>query len=262
MRALLLVALALPLTGCDSQMTLQEVCNTHPEYCEDVPLTGWCVKERSEVIWKRYEHNDKDPNSIYNELLSLENFVNCIEKAVKIENREQAKERESARVESYIAAQTSLTNIQEKTQNDASPYLSFYHWTRFHNRQALNRFLDAESQGKLDSATLKGFAASYYSQSDPKRATGYLLETLPELPQPAVDAFLDLSKLFMDQRNNEQAYIFAKMAAISNPEMVNPQRLKMLSLSSGQKQSLLDEQAQQRLTQLAEGKFSAKSIKM
>ncbi|USD39240.1 MULTISPECIES: DUF2989 domain-containing protein [Ferrimonas] len=262
MRAIALVALLLPLSACDTRLTLQQVCEAQPQMCQDVPLTGWCIKERSQVIWTRYEDDPSDRRTIYNELISLENYVGCMEKATMIENRIVAKERETARIESYIASQKALKKLQQSTVSDPSPYLSFYHWTRLNDHQALARFLDSERKGELNSIQLKQFAASYYSRINPEKAVAYLLDILPTLPHPAVDTYLELSNEYLTLDQPASAYLFAKMTAQFKPELVNAQRLRLLQASSKVDKATLDAKAATLLDKLEQGSFTANDLKL
>ncbi|WP_084644040.1 DUF2989 domain-containing protein [Ferrimonas futtsuensis] len=262
MRVIALAALLLPLTACDTRLTLQEVCESNPKMCADVALTGWCVKERSQVIWTRYEHKDSDRHTLYNELIALENYVKCMEKATMIENRLVAKERETARIESYMSSQKSLKKLQNSTSEDTSPYITFYRWTRLNDTKALGQFLQSERNGELNTVELKQFAASYYSRANPQKAVDYLLDTLNELPYPSVDTYLELSQEYMNLDQPVQAYLFAKLIARHQPELVNEQRLSLLAASAGVKRTKLDEKAEQIDELLEEGKFKPESLKL
>ncbi|TKB48531.1 DUF2989 domain-containing protein [Ferrimonas sediminicola] len=262
MRVIALAALLLPLTGCDTRVTLQEVCEGNPQMCADVPLTGWCVKERSQVIWTRYEHQDSDRHTLYNELIALENYVKCMEKATMIENRVVAKERETARIESYLASQKSLNKLQNSTAGDVSPYVTFYRWTRLNDTQALGQFLESERRGELDTVVLKQFAATYYSRINPEKAVDYLLDTLNELPYPAIDTYLQLSKEYLNLDRPTQAYLFAKLVSRHEPKLVNEQRLRLLASSTKVDRHSLDKRAEQIDELLEAGRFTPENLKL
>ncbi|MBY5991665.1 DUF2989 domain-containing protein [Ferrimonas balearica] len=215
MKSLSLGALAgaLLLAGCQPQLTVGEICRQDPQMCQDLNRDGWCRQSRAEVIRARHqEANSDDPLFLYDQLVALEEYVDCMGHVSRIVNTSPAKPREQERNRYYLAGLASLEALQQATQGHSSPALSLYHWTRFNDGPALERFLEAEAQGQLAATRLKRLAGIYFSAEQPQKAREYLLEVIEADPAGArLDEQLLLELGFTLERlgQREAAYLFS-----------------------------------------------------
>ncbi len=202
------------LFGCDfkKEKNVVEICNEYPRMCAGFNTDAWCRTEKSNIIRKRYAQlvSPSDENR-YQLLILFESYRDCVHKASQIEHL-KLKQKKNSRVEGYMMAQRELKQLADNTRRSADPTLSYYHWSRFQDEQALKRFLRFERENKLETPRLQVFLAEYYNKVDYKKTINILLHALELYKEgDTIDGriFDSLSTLYMSQNQYRNAYIWA-----------------------------------------------------
>ncbi len=226
---LLLLGL-LPLIGCDSAPSYVQLCQQHQKICEEFHDDSWCKKERIEVGMANIA--DKiDPQDIhkFDQLIAYENYNKCVTHASNIEHI-KLKEKKSRRIENMMRARARLEELAEQTRNLEHPRLLYYHWTRFLDEQALDKFLAMEGTKALETPESQYELATYYSKTDQQKTLQLLFHSL-ELFDPDSkinnEIFKTLSTIFAEKQQAKQAYIWLKVLQLYDPQEqdIKPQTL-------------------------------------
>ncbi len=209
--------LSLSLSACDDYFapTVTEICTENPQLCDDLNSDNWCRSERAEIITHRFRHQPQlTAEQQYNLMIFFEDYKACISKAANIEHIKY-REKESDRVKGVITAQRELKRLARATRNDPHPLLSYYHWSRNGDEDALQRFLAAKREGKLNTPELLIALASIEVKHDLDltRQTLYRALSLYK-DDDGIDTeiFPTLVTISLEQEKYAQAYIWSIVA--------------------------------------------------
>jgi len=258
---LLLITLII-LTSCDSGPNLSEVCQNNEQLCQVFTEDSWCKSERKHVIMTSAKLNNSQQDiDKYNLLLAYEAYGKCVRFAKKIEHI-KLKGKKSLRVENYLKSQQLIKTLSEQTRSSQHPSLLYYHWSRYLDKNALNKFLAMEGSAALETPNGQFNLASYYIKSDDSKTLSLLfhaLELYQEGEQINDEIFSSLATIFQGNNKVKQAYIWLKIYHLYSPdkEGVTDQSLIDFAKLHHLKQPLLDQVAEQTLVNIEQSAFKA-----
>jgi len=256
---LLLIPLML-LTSCDSGPKLSDVCKENEQLCQVFTEDTWCKAERKHVIMTSYTLNNSQQDvDKYNLLLAYEAYGKCVRFAKKIEHI-KLKGKKSLRIENYLKSQELIKTLSKQTKDSKHPSLLFYHWSRYLDQNALNKFLAMEGSALLESPDGQFNLASYYIKSNDSKTLSLLfhaLELYQEGEQINDEIFSSLATIFQGNNKTKQAYIWLKVYHLYSPdkESVTDQSLIEFAKAHHLKQNLLDQVAEQTLANIQQSTF-------
>ncbi len=193
---LMAVTAAVLLSGCDRTPNVRDICLDNPALCADLNTSGWCRHDRAAIVHARYQYQTTgDDAHRFNELIKLEQYVDCMSHINQMVSRTPGKSLEQDRSVFYLKGLAALDALQKATEDAAYPGLSLYHWARFNDSEALDRFLEAEAEGQVQDPFLMRLAGLYFSNINPEKAKHYLLNVVEADPQAARDDQELLSQL-------------------------------------------------------------------
>ncbi|MEL3927558.1 DUF2989 domain-containing protein [Aeromonas enteropelogenes] len=211
---LILLPIMFAAAGCNDDR-LHNICNNHPELCQDLVDDGWCRYERTDIIRSRFYLKEEETDRRKYELIrNLERYLKCAERSTNIEYK-NAKELKSPRVEGMLAAGEQLAQLDVATRNSQDPYLLLWHWTNNTNELARQQFMALEGKPVLEEPELQLALGGIYAKSDPTKAIDTLQHGLSLYRQgDAVNSRLltSLSTLYMGQKQYGQAYLWGKVS--------------------------------------------------
>ncbi|MBQ4832202.1 DUF2989 domain-containing protein [Pseudoalteromonas sp. MMG010] len=247
------------LTGCEKPLTLANVCEETPGFCNDLNKDSHCRKERSATILTRYiEYKDPTDENKYQLLKNFESYNQCISLAAQIEHK-KLKNKTTSRIDGQLTSIKEITRLYQDTENTDHPGLLYYHWSRNNKQNALTKLLSLENTPSVkDSAEMQFFLASYYIKFDEEKTINLLYKTLEltkagETPNPEI--YTSLISLFYKQNKFKHAYIFAKVAQMAEVKNIEIIPIENELLSAGKNLSSLEALAQETYQQILNGEF-------
>lgn len=208
------------LSGCDTEkkeISLFEICNESGSLCEKLAVDSRCKALRRDVIINSYyarkeQDEAKKGGKEYNVLVSLEEFVNCSEKATFIEynynkfkkedqlnNRtkplteeeiqarknfkDSLKERENTRRKNYIFANYMLRGMNQRTKESNDPFLLYWHWSRNGSEEAIKKLEEKVEKNEIKSYRMKFYLSQYYIKFDEEKSYELMMSSLENLPK-------------------------------------------------------------------------------
>ncbi|MBD1581628.1 DUF2989 domain-containing protein [Pseudoalteromonas sp. S16_S37] len=247
------------LAGCDNPLTLKQVCDETPGFCNDLNTDSHCREERADLIIARYvEYKQPTDENKYQLLKLFESYDKCVARAAKIEHI-KLKEKTTSRVEGHLTSLKEINRIFNETLSTSHPGLLYYHWSRNNNKLAMNKLLNMQEQeGVRDDPEIQLFLATFYAKIDDNKTVDLLYRVL-ELnkagQQPAPEVYETLTSIFYKQEKYKHAYTFAKIAKLSGYKNVDILPIEHHLTSLGKSLDSYDELALQTYTQIQEGKF-------
>jgi hypothetical protein len=236
------------------------MCEDNPEICTKINEDNHCKRERNQTIVDdvALKQTQKDEQR-YNLLISYEKYKACMGLAAKIEHI-KLKEKKTHRIENYLKVQQLLADLAQSTKNSTYPSLLYYHWTRFLNEDALEKFLKLEGTEALENPESQMHLATYYAKKDHNKTLSLLFHALElykagEVINPEI--FHTLTSIFVDKKEYKQAYIWLKVLALYAPDdpALNDKTIaeyvKMKQLDT----AFLDKVAKSTLTKIEQGEF-------
>lgn len=218
---LLLFCCTYLLSGCDSKPTLAQICKNNPEICNEFNEDSWCKKERISVGISNYAHIT-EPNDLnkFNQLIAYEDYAKCVSHSAKIEHI-KLKGKKTKRIDNMMKAKGRVEEISKQTEDSEHPRLLYFHWTRYLNEEALNKFLALEGTKALETPESQYELATYYTKIDLDKTLQLLFHAL-ELykidEEINDDIFKSLSSIFAQKEEAKQAYIWIKVLSLYDPE--------------------------------------------
>ena len=253
------------LSGCEKQPDTSTICINNPELCSDLHADSWCRYEKGDLIRKRYKLKFTESPSgkqIYQQLLNLEKYNQCIELAAGVQHILHP-ERTNDRIRAFGLSAQSLSQMQDTTKNSQDFYLAFYHWTRFNDMEAEKVVLAAHKAHQIDDILLLSQIASYFQKFDAYQSNLIYLEVLDISDEDNFnpDWLLGLSNNYQKLNDLELTYLLSRANVLMTKRHVSEE--KMLALIYGDKtlQSLLDRQAEELVDVIEDGEFSTSAIK-
>lgn len=259
-----LVLLAFLLSSCSEwfEPTVSEICDTHPNLCLDLNLDARCRFERADIIRLRYNHkNDTSEAYKYPLLLAFEKYLVCVDEAQYIEHIKR-KGKEATRLKGVMTAQRELKRLARETKTSLDPYLSYYHWTRFGDEQAFNRFERYAASQRISDPSLLVALASAQVKTDAKKTVATLYRALrlyDDSDDVDLAIFHSLYTIALDNENYRMAYVWMEVAA-EYDERMSLEQANYLKESHNLPVSILDKIADDIVSALDEGDFDANKL--
>ncbi|WP_440053277.1 DUF2989 domain-containing protein [Pseudoalteromonas sp. T1lg65] len=222
-KSLLISVLAL--AGCDSPITLSQICEETPGFCSDLNKDSHCKEQRAELIYARYgEYKQPTDENKYTLLKELESYNKCVARAAKIEHI-KLKEKTTSRVEGHLTALKEMARIYRETKATDHPGLLYYHWSRNNSQYAMNKLLNMQEDPLIkNDAEIQLFLATFYAKVDDDKTIDLLYRVLElnkagETPDPEV--YASLVSIFYKQEKYKHAYTFGRIAQLSGFEEID-----------------------------------------
>lgn len=249
------------LTGCDTKLGTDEICNKYPELCHDLHKDSWCRFEKGDLIRNRYLlKNTPAPTDqqLYHHLINLENYFNCIDLASGVQHILHP-ERTNDRLRAQGMSALTLAELQQATKNSGELYQSYYHWSRFNLANERNLVLSKVETENIDDVEILAAVALYYLKVNQLKAHYFYLKLFElansENLQP--EWLLAMAELYQEQNELETVYLLsrANLLMTDNPAS----EIKMLSLVNGDRRlaDFLDSEASDLIDVLKDGEFSS-----
>jgi hypothetical protein len=209
------------ISGCDSGPSFSQLCEENPEICGEFHEDSWCKRERIAVGAANIEHKSNAGDlQKFNQLIAYENYNKCVSHASKIEHI-KLKEKKTRRIENMMKARQRIEEIAEQTRGSDHPRLLYFHWTRYLDEQALEKFLALEGTGELETPESQFELATYYIKRDQNKTLQLLFHAL-ELYKDGDDInpeiFKSLSSIFADKKQPKQSYIWLRVLQLYMPD--------------------------------------------
>ena len=255
-------------SGCTElfKPSIASICEEHPAMCADLNPDAWCRAEKADLIRHRFAHQNgmTTGRQKYERLLHLEHYQACIVKAAQIRHIKH-RDKEAGRMQGVLTAQDRLKKLKWRTRNDNDPYLSYYHWSRFNDEAALQRFLAFAKAGALnhDPALLIALAAIQAKQSTQHtRQTLYKALSLYSSDDDInKEVFVTLTTLAIDEQQYGQAYLWARVAHHYDGR-INISRYKAMATRHAIAASQLEDKADAIIDALGDGEFDARRLRL
>ncbi len=265
-KTFLILGLILTLFSCDNNRNTKGICKKNPEICADLHGDSWCRFERGHLIRHRLElKNTETPSDkqVYDQLIFLEDYSNCIELAAGVEhiiNTDRTFDRQRA----FVISTQNLAQLQEHTKDNPSPLLSYYHWSRSNDQDALLRLLAAEKLDLLTDPEVIGYLAGYYLTRDIKKSQAMYIKAIAFSNEDnfKYDWLLGLSEAYERQKDFERSYLAAKAGVILGKNHVMPEKMRELLGNNQKVIDYLDERADELADEIDDEDFADSKIRL
>lgn len=248
-KSFLILSLILGLISCDNGRNTKKICKKNPELCSDLHRDSWCRFERGHLIRNRLAlKNTQSPTErqLYDQLIYLEAYSDCIELAAGVQHIIHT-ERTNDRQRAFVFSTQTLAQLIENTKDSPSPLLSYYHWSRSNDQDALIRLLAAEKLNLIDDPELIGYLAGHHLKRQPKKAQAAYIKaiSLSDEDNFQYDWLLGLAEAYKVQGDYERSYLSAKAGVILGENQVIPEKMKELLKGDARVLQYLDGKAKE-----------------
>lgn len=260
------LALVLLLSGCGDLFApkVSEICESHPAMCLDLNLDARCRRERADIIHLRYAHKDDTTDAYkYPLMLAFEKYSVCVEEAQHIEHIKR-KGKEATRLKGVITAQRELQRLARETKDSLDPYLSYYHWTRFNDKEAFHRFERYAASQQVSDPELLISLASVQIKNDADRTIETLYRALSlyqDSDEIDTAIFHSLYSLGLMKDNPRMAYVWLTVATYFDDTLTHHLG-KQLADKHQLPVNILDNIADEIADALNDGQFNASKLKL
>jgi len=263
-----LVCIALLISSCDvfKNDSLNNICQEHPELCDDLYIIADCRFKRTTVIRARYydkiEANEVNKQKL---LTELDEYQSCLELTLFLQFTRN-KQRKEYRLSNYLTAQTLMQTHIEESRGTQDPILAYYLWTHHQDLQARQVFLAAATEKTVSDPRLLFKLARVNSTGTPQDALNLFYKALAlsrsteEIPN---STFLLIMTIFYQHKKFEEAYIWALISLKGDQQNASPINLDLIlkrGVVGGERVILNDRNlaliAEQYYQQLKVGKFN------
>ncbi|QFU22815.1 DUF2989 domain-containing protein [Shewanella eurypsychrophilus] len=253
------------LLGCDNQRDTGSICKKNPELCSDLHADSWCRYEKADLIRKRFKLKFTESptgKEIYQHLLNLEKYNQCIELAAGVQHILHP-ERTNDRLRAFGLSAQSLSQMQDTTKESKDLYLAFYHWTRFSDLDAEKIVLTAQSADQIDDIVILSHIASYYQKFDAIRAISIYLEVLDMSNEDNFnpDWLLGLANSYQRLNDFELTYLLSRANVLMTDQKVSEDKMLALIAGDAELSRYLDKQADELVDVIEAGDFKQSAIK-
>ncbi|WP_232368266.1 DUF2989 domain-containing protein [Alteromonas sp. MB-3u-76] len=232
--------------------------------CTDLSLDARCTPQRAEIIRLRYYNQEPDNDAFkYPLLLAFESYLECVQEVQHIEHVKR-KGKEATRLKGVITARRELERLARETKASLDPYLSYYHWTRFNDKEAFHRFERYVASDRVSDPELLVSLASVQIKSDQNRTVDTLYRALSLYTDSAdidVSIYHSLASIGLDVENYRMAYVWYGVAEKYDDRLPDIQRIQL-----GEKFSLptdiLDAVTGDIVSALDSSTFNAEKLKL
>ena len=258
----------LGLSACEKGQDFATLCEEHPTICNEFKEDTWCKEERISVSFSNLDYlNTPNEENMFNQLISYENYANCMQLASKIEHI-KLKNKKTMRVNNLTIANKRIKEISEQTKGLKHPNLLYFHWTRYLDNNALDTFLALENTKQLETPNLQFKLATYYAKINENKTLALLyhaleLNTIDETNNTKqkinTEIFKSISTIFAHKKKQKQAYIWSKILFIHSPEDITISNIKLNEYAKTYNldASFLDLVAARTLETILKGEFKA-----
>lgn len=264
LHTLFALLVSLVLQGCSDffEPTISEICDENSELCLDLSLDARCRYERADIIRIRYYHQDDKTDAYkYPLLLAFEDYLVCVDEVQHIEHIKR-KGKEATRLKGVITAQKELKRLARETKSSLDPYLSYYHWTRFNDKDAFHRFERYAASNKVSDPELLVSLASAQIKTDQVRTIKTLYRALSLYDDPDnidIGIYHSLASIGMDTENYRMAYVWYGVSEAFDERMPSIQR-EQLGDTFNLPVSILDNIIDDIVSSLNSGEFNADKL--
>lgn len=249
------------LSGCDvfTSRTVAQMCEEHPEICNDLNSDAWCRAEKADIIKYRFEYLEEMPEiALYDLLIMFESYKVCIDKAAQIRHI-KLREKEAGRMKGALTAQRELQRLSRATRDSNNPYLSYYQWSRHGHEDALKRFLAHQRAGRLDTPALQVGLATYYAKIDNGRAINALYTALSMYTDDDIvdpEIFISLYTLHQDREETERAVLWGYVGTEYEDIEVDVAQLTAIASEAGLNIDDIQQEARRLHNRIETGDFT------
>jgi len=259
---LILFPIVLMISSCDDSKSYTQLCEENKEICYEFHEDSWCKAERIKVGLANLEllTTAKDLQK-FNLLIAYENYEKCVSHAAKIQHI-KLKEKTTFRIENMMKARERIQELSDQTINSAHPRLLYFHWTRYLNKNSLEKFLALEGTDALETPESQHELATYYAKRDLDKTLQLLFHAL-ELHQVGkeinVEIFKSLSTIFAEKGKVKQAYIWLKVLQLYAPEDEDTTESSLINFAKSHqlKATFLNKVAQSTLEKINSANFES-----
>jgi hypothetical protein len=257
---LVMVLLFCTLIACENKPDFAELCKQNIKICQEFQEDSWCKRERLVVGFANLaDKNDANDSNKYQQLIAYESYKKCMLHASKIEHI-RVKVKKTIRINNFVKAQAKIKAIALATQNSEHPDLLFFHWSRYLNKQSLNKFIALEGSKLLEKPNQQINLASYYAKHDTNKTLNLLYHALELYPSGSTintEIFQSLASIFTHKKEYKQAYIWSKILYLYSPKDSNISHETLISYfkSNNLNTEFLDRVAKETLNNILEGEF-------
>lgn len=267
-KSTLLLAVLITTTSCgpSKKDSLINICQSDPELCSDLHKISNCRYKRTDLIRARYYDKIQPSKEHTIDLLDeLDAYESCIELTLFMQFTRN-KERKKQRIENYFMTQKLMKDRLKTIKGTQDPHLAYYLWTRYQDLNAKTVFLNAADQKDIKDVKLLIKLATLYAKEDPQQSLDLFYKALQETKSIDVlpkNAFTSIMTIFYQNKEFEQAYIWALLAKEQNAEEELPINLDLIlqkGLTNGKKlisnEDVLEDKADAYHKQLTKGTFN------
>ena len=248
------------LFACNKAPSFAELCDEHPKICNEFKEDYWCKTERIAVGFSNLAHQKK-PEDLQkiDQLMSYENYAQCMVHASKIEHN-KFKEKQGMRINNAVNANKRIKEISDSTLNSNHPRLLYYHWSRYLNKDALQKFLALENTKELETPNLQLNLATYYAKIDQSKTLNLLYHALEltDVDEPIdTEIFKSISTIFAEKKEYKKVYIWSKVLTSYSPDdkTINTLSLNKYAQAFNLDHEFLDRVASKILDTILQGEF-------
>jgi hypothetical protein len=265
MTQLIPLSLCFTIMGCNKAPNFAELCEQNPEICLEFEEDSWCKRERIVVGFANLTHKQQvSEQHKFEQLIAYEGYEKCMEHASKIEHI-KLKVKRTMRINNIIKAQKKIKDISLATKNSDHPDLLYFHWSRYLDERALNKFIALEGHALLEKPARQVYLASYYAKRDPTKTLRLLYHALELYKADEMidtEIFKSISSIFADKKEYKQAYIWSKVLHLYDPqdENINEATLKNYSDGFALDATFLDKVAKSTLNKITSGQFTSPQV--
>lgn len=256
----------LGVSGCSEMFkpTIAEICESHSEFCLDLNLDARCRYDRADIIRLRFEHKDDTSDAYkYPLMLAFEEYLVCVEEAQHIEHIKR-RGKEATRLKGVLTAQQELTRLARETKTSPDPYLSYYHWSRFNDREALARFESYAQRRNVDDPNLLVILASLQIKYDNALTTQTLYRALSmyqDSDDIDISIFHSLVSIALDDEKFQMAYVWLAVAERFDDKIPSLER-EILGEAHALQVDILDDVADDIVSALKREDFDANALRL
>lgn len=212
MRTLAFLALIL-LAGCDSnKVNLDEACESMGKMCINLSKDSRCSSLRRDVIVQAYKiKKEVTPKAKYNQLLSLEKYVECAEKSTWVEYKDPVskmllskssgekispedlinlkkyqkrnKEAKERRNVSFYTSKKLLSDLNSSVENNKETHLLYWNWTRNGDESAMKKLIRLDDQGKVNDSLIIFSLAEELIRVNKNKGIAKMIRSLSKYPE-------------------------------------------------------------------------------
>ena len=275
----ILVLFTVSSCGPSNKDSIVKICKSDSELCSDLHNISDCRYKRSSLIRARYYDKIEPSNEhTINLLDELDIYESCLELTLMMEFTKAGEKKahnrvhKENRIENYYTAKKLMKEKLKEVKKTKEPHIAYYLWTHYQDLTAKKVFLKAASQKDTKDINLLLKLAALYNKSYSQYSLNIyykalkISKSLDEIPN---NTFVSILTIFYQNKNFEQAYIWALLAKKVNTRKTLPIDFDLI-LQKGLKNNkklIMNEKKLQKIAntyyqKLKQGKFNIKTPKL